>query len=182
MVEDNINNKYHSWLCDKVKTPRSVLYSKLLNKLDTIDYFYMFLEDSNRDADGIDLRYRFGYENNYEDSLIASYIDIRPCSVLEMMVALALRCEESIMGDPDYGNRTGLWFWKMIENLGLSNMVDSVYNDIYVEKVIERFLNRKYDADGKGGLVVIPNCAFDLRKVEIWYQMMWYLNLFTTGQ
>ena len=44
------------------------------------------------------------------------------------------------MDDPDIGNRTGLWFWKMIENLGLKTMRDAVIDTDYVEKIIFRFL------------------------------------------
>lgn len=51
--------------------------------------------------------------------MIASYLDNRPCSVLEMIIALAIRLEEHIMDDPDIGNRTGQWFWDMIVSLGL---------------------------------------------------------------
>lgn len=178
-IENKVYTDYYNWLCKLIRTSFSSSYKKLLKTLSKIDFFYMFLEDSNRDADGIELRYRFAYENQLDDALIASYVDIYPCSVLEMMVALCLRCEETIMSDSKFDDRTGFWFWKMIDNLGLKSMTDTVYDEHYVQKAIERFMNRKYDPDGHGGLVVIPNCAFDLTKVEIWYQMMWYLNLFT---
>jgi len=49
--------------------------------------------DGNRAEDGIDLRYRFGYEKEYEGSTIASYLDNSPCSVLEMLIALAFRAK-----------------------------------------------------------------------------------------
>ena len=107
--------------------------------------------------------------------MIASCLDNRPCSVLEMMVALAIKIEEQIMDDPDIGNRTGLWFWKMIENLGLKNMRDAVIDTDYVEKIIFRFLDRNYQRDGSGGLFIVHGHG-DLRNVEIWYQMLWYLN------
>ena len=74
--------------------------------------------DGNRAEDGIDLRYRFGHEQHYSDAMVASFLDDRPCSVLEMMIALSIRCEEHIMDDPDVGNRTGQWFWSMIASLG----------------------------------------------------------------
>ena len=38
------------------------------------------------------------------------------------------------------------------------------------------FLNRQYEADGRGGLFIVRNSRFDLRTVEIWYQAMWYLD------
>jgi hypothetical protein len=131
--------------------------------------------DGNRAEDGIDLRYRFGYKREYERLMITTYLTDRDCSVLEMLVALAIRCEEHIMDDPDIGNRTGQWFWSMIVNLGLKFMNDKNYNKAYTDKVIFKFLNRAYEPNGDGGLFTIANCKYDLREVEIWYQMCWYL-------
>ena len=85
--------------------------------------------DADRAEDGINLRYRFGYENGYESAMIASYLDDRPCSVLEMMVALSMKMEEQIMDDPDIGDRTSVWFWKMIDNLGLGTMHDGIIDN-----------------------------------------------------
>ena len=98
------------------------------------------------------------------------------CSVLEMMIALAIRLEEHIMHDPDIGDRTAMWFWGMLDSMGLSEMDDSEFNLAYVEAVVQRFLDRDYRPDGKGGLFTIEECKYDLRKVEIWYQACWYLD------
>ena len=92
-----------------------------------------------------------------------------------MIVALALRCE-TIMEDPDYGDRTGKWFWGMIESLGLKSMDDTSFNRDYVDDVIDIFLSRGYGRDGRGGLFTIKHPKRDLRTVEIWYQMNWYLD------
>jgi hypothetical protein len=132
--------------------------------------------DSNRYDDGTDLRFRFCYENDLDSSLISEYLDNRPCSVLEMLIALSVRIEEHIMYDQEIGDRTGQWFWGMIKNLGLGSMDDVHFDRRYAENVIWRFLNRGYDRNGKGGLFTIDNCKNDLRDVEIWYQACWYLD------
>jgi hypothetical protein len=100
----------------------------------------------------------------------------RPCTVLEMMIALALRCEEDTMDDPLMGDRTGQWFWRMIVSLGLGAAVDGRFNPKPINAIIERFLNREYEPNGKGGLFTIKNCEYDLRTVEIWIQLCWYLD------
>ena len=51
-----------------------------------------------------------------------------------------------------------------------------MFDKQYVTKVIGRFLNREYEPNGKGGLFIINNCNDDLRDVEIWYQLCWYLD------
>ena len=83
------------------------------------------------------------------------------------------------MDDPKFGNRTGQWFWEMITNLGLGSMTDNHYDRDYVDKVIDRFLNRKYERDGRGGLFTVRNCDKDLRKVEIFFQLCYYLDTIT---
>ena len=100
----------------------------------------------------------------------------KPCSVLEMMVALSLRCEEEIMDDPNIGDRTRQWFWGMVVSLGLGAMHDDRFDKKYVDETIERFLKRKYEYDGRGGLFTIKDSNRDLREVEIWYQLCWYLD------
>ena len=101
-----------------------------------------------------------------------------PCSVLEMMIAMAYRGEEQIMDDYNYGDRTGQWFWNMLSSLGLSKMSDLYFDEAYVSDIINRFLNREYEPNGKGGLFTIENTEYDLREVDIWTQFMWYLEDF----
>ena len=178
MVRNDVINEYFDWMCQLVSDKQYIgdrSYRKLLSKLHSIPFTYTIDMDGNRAADGIDLRYRYGYERNYEDYIIASFLDDKPCSVLEMIVALALRCE-TIMEDPDYGDRTGEWFWGMIECLGLESMDDTDFNRDHVDDVIDIFLSRGYGRDGRGGLFTIKHPKRDLRTVEIWYQMNWYLD------
>lgn len=179
MVKNELNAIYFNWVyqlvCD-YSYHKKLSYRKLFTRLASIDFTYSIYRDGNRAKDGINLRYRFGYEQGYQDSEVAEYLDGSPCSVLEMMVALAKRCEEQIMDDPDYGNRTGQWFWNMIISLGLGSMSDSKFDDDYVNDVIFRLLNREYQPNGEGGLFTLTRPRRDLRTVEIWYQMSWYLD------
>lgn len=80
------------------------------------------------------------------------------------------------MDDPNVGNRTAQWFWSMINNLDLGSMTDSRFDKRFVDERLDIFLNRKYEPDGKGGLFRIRGCDRDLRTVEIWYQLCWYLD------
>ena len=174
--KDRINDDYFEWLCEVVDSKRfskHVSYRKLLMHLHNIEFTWFIPYDDNRADDGIMLRRK--YALSHHDEELSDYIS-GPCSVLEMMAALAIRCEESIMDDTLFGNRTGQWFWGMIRNLGLSPMNDSNFDAEFVDDVIARFLNREYEPDGKGGLFTIKNCDHDLRTVEIWRQLSWYLG------
>lgn len=174
MTRDVIQDRYFEWMCQLVDGKKYEL--RLLAHLHEVDFSYTIPMDGNRAEDGIDLRYRFGRECGYDDVEVATYLDDRPCSVFEMMVALAHRCEEHIMDDPDIGDQTGRWFRDMIDSLGLSNMINNRYNERYVDAVIDVFLNREYERDGQGGLFTVANCPRDMRHVEIWYQMCLYLD------
>lgn len=179
-MRDRIINEYFEWMSDLVcdeKYVKNVSYRKLLMHLHSTNFRYPLNipNDGNRAGDGVGLRYKFACDRGYDN--IGLYLK-GPCSVLEMMVALAVRCEEHIMEDVDLGNRTGQWFWDMIDNLGLYQMSDDYFNKKEVTEAITRFLDRKYRDDGAGGLFTVPDCPYDLRNVEIWYQMCWYLNNF----
>ncbi len=179
MTEAELNREYFDWMCQLVghgKCAQGLSYQKLLHHLNSIDFYYILPMDENRAEDGVDLRYRFGYEKQYKGPEIASCLDTHPCSVLEMLVALALRCEEHIMDDPDVGNRTGLWFWEMISSLGLKSMSDAQFDRTVVDKAIFRFMDRRYKQNGQGGLFTVEHCKYDMRTVEIWWQMNWYLD------
>lgn len=179
MTKDELNNEYFEWMYQLIcneQYSRRLSYRKLLNHLHSIEFVYIIEMDGNRAEDGIDLRYRFGYERQYKGSMFATYLVNRSCSVLEMLIALAIRCEEHIMDDPDVGNRTGQWFWNMIVNLGLGSMNDTKFDKNYVDGVVSRFLNREYKRNGDGGLFTVEHCKHDLRTAEIWYQMCWYLD------
>lgn len=179
MNRDDVRNDYFEWMINKITTDccDSVSYRNLLSTLHHRNFVYHLLSDENRAEDGKKLRWRYAHnvgENKDRDNIHECLAG--PCSILEMMVALAIRIEETIMDDPRYGNRTGQWFWTMIANMGLGGMYNEVYDHRYVNKIITDFLNREYDADGTGGLFRIGFGYGDARKKDIWNQMCIYLD------
>lgn len=177
MKNKTVERKYFDWMYKLVcegRYSKERTYRKLFTALHDIEFTYTIPNDSNRADDGKKLRRRFattvrGYEK-------AEYQLLGACSVLEMMIALALRCEEQIMDDPEYGNRTKQWFWQMITNLELGGLHDGNFDIHYVESTIARFLNRDYESDGRGGLFIVKNCEYDLRDMEIWNQLLRWLD------
>lgn len=174
-----LRQEYFEWMyrtvCDG-RFAKENSYRELLSYLDSVDYYWIIQDDINRAEDGEEgLRWRFLYENDVPyptDELDG------PCSVLEMILALAYRCEE-IMDDASIGDRTVQWFWNMINNLGLGGMTDRRFDLIYVEETVDRFLNRDFEPDGHGSLFVVRNCDVDLRDVKMWTCMLWYLDSIT---
>lgn len=158
---------YFEFLCSIVEGPKD--YRKILAYLHSCEFTWIIEDDANRADDGINLRYR------YDDNYIGSP---EPCTVLEMMIALALRCEETIMCDPAYGDRTKQWFWEMMRSLGLFAMSDDCFIEQVAYDIVERFLNREYKRNGKGGLFTITYTHRDLTKIPIWTQLCWWLDNF----
>lgn len=184
MRTNELRDEYFRWLCGLVSGRKKRLsYKKLFAYLDSIEFTYTIKLDRNRAVAGEDLRYRFGYETRREKRIIEEQLDVRPCSVFEMMVSLALTIEERIMTDPEhFDDRTWLWFWTMIENLELDTMNDSHFDRDYTDEVVHRLLNREYGPNGEGGLFYVKYPRHDMRETDIWYQAMWYLSEFNKAQ
>lgn len=175
MTEETLSKEYFNWMCGLVCDER-MPYGKLLRHLHEIEFVPSLPMDDNRATDGTDFRYRFAYEYNYHPAMIAEYIDNKPCSVLEMMVALIHRFEEQIMNNEEFGSQRQRWFMDMLTSLGLKRMTDSMYDEAHVDRVIMRFHNRDYKPNGEGGLFTVQRYRRDMRLVDIWYQMCWYLD------
>ena len=162
---------YKEWLLRRVcDLPQMRKYSELWDKLYSTEYKWVIPQDKNRAADGVDLRYKYKGDG---------YICMNgPCTVLEMLVALAIRCENELMGDIMQEDKTKKWFWMMIKNLELDEMTDLRYDEYFVESVLDIWMANRYEFDGRGGLFWIKNIEYDMRNVEIWYQMIWFMNDF----
>lgn len=174
---------YFDWLVHLVYEPREepeISFDKLLHRLHETEFIFSIEMDSNRSSDGIGLRRRYAESLTEEEPEIEKIVGSLsgPCSVLEMMLALAARCDESIMDDPQIGSRTKQWFWSMIASLGLNGETDIRYDENRVDEILSRFLHRQYEPNGSGGLFTIKDCEEDLREIEIWYQMCRYLDKF----
>ena len=175
LEEERVRSDYFEWMYDLMcedRFTRSVSYRQLLTFLHEIEFVYFVPYDENRAVDGITLRYRYCQIHDCEDM---EYCLSGPCSVLEMMVALAIRCE-GIMDNPMKGDRTSQWFWEMITNLGLGSMSDDNFNEWLVNDVVTRLLERDYDFDGRGGLFRVRGTRRDMRTTEIYHQLLAYIN------
>ena len=176
MTRNNLKNEYFDWLCQSIYDRQHTRFGGLLKLLHEREFIYIINMDGNRFEDGIELRYKFAYERGHDYRMIATYLDDKPCSILEMMVALARRFEENIVGDYTVGDRTSQWFWTMIDSLGLGRMDDTRLQKKLCDDIIDTFLNRNYAPTGEGGLFTVHASRRDMRTVEIWYQACAYFN------
>lgn len=168
---NEIKQNYWIWLRGLVgandpESKRSQ-YFMLLFKLHEMDFYWTIPLDENRAKDGVDLR------DAYFEATGKDVRDILgPCTLLEMMVALARRYDGQV-GDINSSNVPDI-FWGMLKRLKLDKMDDEHFDEIKVADILMNFMDREYDFDGKGGLFPLKKPNADQRKVEIWYQMQAY--------
>jgi len=165
---------YYQWLLDKIDGHMYPYYdySLLLNELHSIEFTYGIAMDQNRANDGIRLRMEYMDENLIPDLFYKEGI---PCSVLEMMISLAVDCDQQLMYDGVTHN-VAKWFWLMIENLDLMRMTDDNFNTDYVHQQIGNWLSRNFKTDGSGSPFPLKTRGRDQRKVDIWMQLCGYIS------
>lgn len=174
MQEAGLDERYLSWLYSQVanvKTrARNRTYWSLFRQLHETIFVALVSHDENRAADCRDLRYEFLAEIEDEDG--NPEWTRGPASMLELLIVLS-RFLAFEMDDP-----AKLWFWHLVEELGLERYHDRNYDDHISEEVSEtlsRVIWRTYEPDGKGGLFPLRDPKEDQRKVELWYQLNAYL-------
>ena len=95
----DVNEAYFEWIFDMVCKNRfapEISFRELLQHLHRTRFRYSIPRDQNRAKDGEGLRYRFALKYAEYPDQVDEILDIldRPCSVLEMMVALAVKAED----------------------------------------------------------------------------------------
>lgn len=158
------DNSYFLWLLNRIDdgSGRVGEYEELLWYLYNREFTWVIEHDANRAAYGLDLRYEFS----------PSYYDgEKPCSVLEMLVALAYCWEHEITYDYRLGDRSAVWFWLMLENLGLLDVYGDPSFDQEIEEIVNIWLKREFSHTGFGSPFPLLIPHRDQRKIEIWLQV-----------
>jgi len=171
-MSELLDESYLTWLYGQVSSVRTKSPTRthwgLLRQLYTTEFVWFVPNDDNRAEDGKELRKEFFLDESIFE-VDPDWIDLE-CSVLEMLVALSRRLSFEAEGE------TRWWFWHLLENLELTHYNDKEYdNQDYINKAIDRLLNRRYKKDGLGGLFPLDYAGEDQRKVELWYQLASYV-------
>ena len=183
---------YFHWLCSLVRLDNYCekswyILAKLLHN---IEFYWTIPNDDNRATDGVKLRevWYTSIINEAEDLGVGMYVDTNalngPCTVLEMLIGLAIRIEADIMQNDAYGNRTYRWFWRMIGNLYEHRLGHFGDSDItsddgdFITAMTMKCLDRDYFSDGSnGGLFpLFEPVDENQRETELWYQAQNWLK------
>lgn len=161
----SLEELYLKYLVEITGLPRS--YERLCSYINGISFLYdpHFVTDGNRIDDGLELRSLY-----FHDTGKSSGMPSNEASVFEVMVALAIRIDRDIMGEPGTIDPKK-WLLIMFENLGLKEDTDE--DDI--SKKIEDLIYRRYKANGEGSLFPLKKSKLDQRGISIWDQMNEYM-------
>lgn len=174
MATQEKDETYFTWLKSRIHCPMRPRvisnHTLLLRMLHATPYNWILPMDENRIGEAV--RMRRYYKLKTGNATPNEYY-----SLLEVMIGLADRLESEYLNDVnDYGDRTGVWFWNMVSSMNLIDYDDEHFVGAEIEGKINDMLNRKYSSDGFGGLFFIPGVKRDMRKLQIWDQMLCYAS------
>ena len=170
-VLNDVDERYLVWLCSLIvnegRDRRLHRSEKMLRSLFSESFYHFVPNDDNRAAEGQSLRDKFMDSAKMK---LDRHSYFRSCSILEMIIALSERMAFQLfnpmkMPDPDV---TGC-FWEIIDNLNLKPNQSNT-------RIIHKLNNREYMHSGLGGMFPLEDPREDQRAIEIWYQMMAYIN------
>ena len=178
-------NGYFLWLGSLVDVDWD-RYEHLMYLMYEMDFVWCLELDSSRVDDAMALREEYYDLDPSEDWIMLSE---KPASVLEVLITLARRMDDVVI-DIDTGDRTRFWFWEFVSNLGLKKYTDlRLFGDEYghidldsyeddmidIQVILENWMNRTFEWDGKGSIFPIDDCVRDQRERPITYQMADYI-------
>lgn len=159
---------YFQWLLNKVNGQDMILVCRYLH---TRDFYWTVPYDSNREFAGKNLRVDWECRDNFFNDY--SHLDSGPASCFEVLVGIAIAMENQLW-DPNMPELSKEnFFHEMLRNLGLDDIRDH-YN--IMANIVDKWLDRDYEPNGKGGIFPLDNPFGDQTQIEIWDQMTQYIN------
>lgn len=151
-----------------------VRFGRLFEILHHIDFEWELDRDENRESDGVDLRDEYKIPDGFDEEIEEAFYAQR-CSVLEMLIALAIRIDDEFIGDPAE-EHPEIFFMEMIRNLGLDKFSGNCYREYDVIKIINRWMRREFERNGRGSPFPVQHDPRNQRDLEIWDQVNSYIS------
>lgn len=170
---------YFDWLCSLVNLKPGT-FDILLHELMSVPFEWKRKMDIDRAEEVYVLRGEYlttDGTTEYQDLMQL------PPSVLEVLICLAKSIDEILETDV-VGDRTRIWFWELIDNLGLSAYPDASFVEVYgedmyrlneVRDICKTWLERRFDYNGNGSPFPLSNAYEDQRSIDIMDQLNAYV-------
>jgi hypothetical protein len=159
-------------VCDVRDHESARSYTNVCNEMQDITFKTLVPRDDNRWNDGLDLRDEF-LDHIRDRALDREAERAHDVSVFEMLVGLAARARLLT------GMEETEWFSIFLKNLELDKCSDQSFDLITrqrVRRILRKFNDRRYRANGYGGLFPLTMPMCDQRDVELWYQLGAYIR------
>ena len=171
LIED-----YFQYLMDQTHTYYG--REQLLRYLFSREFYSSIERDNDRVSYGLSLRREYLLTYGLQDGLLD---ELGPVTVLEVLIAFAQQYDRHTMRRDADDDRSSLWFWMMLDNLGLYDIrfTDSMWNDSSAEecrRIVNIFLDRGYDQNCHGGLFPVEHVDMDMRELTLWGQINYYFR------
>lgn len=162
------NPSYIYWLRKRAGIDE---YVDLSMSIAAIPFRSGIMMDRNRIMDGEQLRTIY---SDFTGRRLNS--DIRGCSVLEFLVALADRVNDVLATIP-----VNEAFHMFMDNMDISRCTDDWFlrqrdPECYIQDRCDVMMDRIYEPDGSNGGLFIVHGPKDIRPSEWWWQMQYWLN------
>lgn len=187
--KDKILLDYFNWLTSLVDNPpNGKNYSKLFECLHKYKFKAINNFDKNRQNDAMELRkvycnsiyYKIYVFSNCPETMLLDDDNLELCTFLELLICLSKRMEFEMTSDSDMDYSMNRWFWELISNIDFTRFDNEYWDELDSEKNIVERINlineRKYANNGYGGLFPTNEPPYNMRKLQLWYQMMKYLQ------
>lgn len=175
-------------------------YTKLCSLLFETPYQVLNPMDANRVSDAETLIDKWlDYAKVKDERLRQEYTkdlgtqlpSLMGISIFEVLIALAIKVDDYILGDPTKPDLPANLFWNFIDNIVSYGTFGSKYEKAdYVlhddnwcdsteetmKSALNRINTRTYHPDGTGGLFPLKHARINQRKEELWTCCMAYIN------
>ena len=172
---------YYTWLLSLIEPPQGVdspirLYGMLIYELWRREFFWMdiYEGEESRAADGRQLREQYMMEAD----VTPDFVPIGPCTVLEMLIAFALRLDSTIH-DWTIGHRPWEWMTMFITNLGLADLTDNslrAADRSFVTARLEMWMAHNIGTRGERGLFRFKRPLLTISNLDNWSQMQHWVG------
>jgi hypothetical protein len=169
-TDSAVRHQYLDWLILQIGDETVNDIHPVCTQMHQKEFVWFIANDDNRLQDGLDLRLEFLYEMGLD--VPSEALRLLHVSVLEVLVAMAKRI--------DFQNSMGVDHaaWMLMQHLGLDKYRGRLTprDRREVDDILERLIWRHYEPDGEGSFFPLAWPERDMRRCEIWYQMMAWLN------
>lgn len=176
---EHYRGSYFDWLCSLVNLKPGT-FDILLHELFSIPFKWKRKLDIDRSEEVYVLRGEYLTE---EGTIEYQELMQIPPSVFEVLICLSKSMDEILESD-SVGDRTRIWFWELIDNLGLSAFPDASFVEVFgedlnrlnvIHDICDRWLERQFEKDGSGSPFPLENPYEDQRCIDIMDQLQAYV-------